>query len=200
VFEARSPTWGRTVLEDRKYLRQEHTTIMRNLEVKANASSVQAMRARLRATPGAKLQPIVHQTDWYFRTPAGRMKLRECAVAGARAAELILYQRPDTRKARTSHFVRLPVERPAETRRLLIRMCGLRVKVRKRREVWLFKNARIHLDRVSGLGSFVEIEVVVTRGMPQARRLMKLLVSTLGIQPADMLARSYADLLISARQ
>ena len=43
-------------------------------------------------------------------------------------------------------------------------MFGVSVSVRKQREVWLYQNARIHLDRVRGLGDFVEIEVVVHQG------------------------------------
>ena len=68
------------------------------------------------------------------------------------SAELIVYLRPNTRGARTSRFVRLPAEEFAATRRLLTGMFGVSVCVRKQREVWLYENARIHLDRVRGLG------------------------------------------------
>ena len=43
-------------------------------------------------------------------------------------------------------------------------MLGAQGCVRKRREVWLYRNARIHLDTVEGLGQFIEIEVVVKEG------------------------------------
>ena len=66
--------------------------------------------------------------------------------------------------------------------------------VRKRREVWLYRNARIHLDTVEGLGRFIEIEVVVTDGMAQARALMKELRAVLGICAKDLIAGSYSDL------
>ncbi|MCX6550557.1 MAG: CYTH domain-containing protein [Acidobacteria bacterium] len=74
-------------------------------------------------------------------------------------------------------------------------MFGLAVCVRKRREVWLVENARIHMDRVTGLGTFAEIEVVVTRGMRQATRLMAALREALGIRQRDVIGTSYADLL-----
>ena len=67
-------------------------------------------------------------------------------------------------------------------------MLGVRACVRKRREVWLYRNARIHLDTVDGLGCFVEIEVVVTEGMAQARALMNELRDVLGISAKDLLA------------
>jgi len=67
----------------------------------------------------------------------------------------------------------MPVPDAPAQRRLLERMLGLRACVRKRREVWLYKHARIHLDTVERLGRFIEIEVVVTDGMARARALMK---------------------------
>ena len=83
--------------------------------------------------------------------------------------ELIAYLRPDRTSARTSEFQWLPADDAAGVRTLLEQMIGVRACVRKRREVWLYENARIHLDTVDGLGRFVEIEVVVTQGMTQAR-------------------------------
>jgi predicted adenylyl cyclase CyaB len=165
---------------------------MRNLEVKAKAASLGTVRSRLRTLSGASIHATLRQTDWYFRVPKGRLKLR---VAGAnREGELIAYLRPDKSAARTSEFQRLPSADAAGTRRLLERMLGAQGCVRKRREVWLYRNARIHLDTVDGLGRFIEIEVVVTEGMPQARALMKELREALGIRPGDLIAGSYANM------
>jgi predicted adenylyl cyclase CyaB len=123
------------------------------------------------------------------------MKLREIVAGHARTAELIVYLRPNRRTARTSQFVRLPADECAATRRLLTGMFGVSVCVRKQREVWLYENARIHLDRVRGLGPFVEIEVVVTKGMRQAQRVMARLRDALGIEARDVVGTSYLDLL-----
>ena len=172
---------------------------MRNLEIKASVMSLAASRARLRRLHGAAPHATLRQTDWYFDVPRGRMKLREIVTGRARTAELIAYERPDAQSARTSRFVRLPAEECAATRRLLTGMFGVFVCVRKRREVWLYENARIHLDRVSRLGLFVEIEVVVTQGMPQARRVMAALREALGIEPRDLVGPSYSDLLLAGR-
>jgi predicted adenylyl cyclase CyaB len=166
---------------------------MRNLEVKA-VGSLRAVRSRLRALKGAAPHARLRQTDWYFCVPTGRLKLR--VVGGRRDGELIAYVRPDRAAARTSEFQRMPTPDAAGTRRLLDRMFGLRACVRKQREVWLYRNARIHLDKVEGLGCFVEIEVVVTDGMKQARALMKELTAALGIGRDDLLARSYGELIV----
>ena len=167
---------------------------MRNLEIKATVASLAAVRRRLRALRGGARQAIVTQTDWYFRVPAGRLKLRQ--VAGRRDGELIAYLRPDRRSARTSNFQRMPAADAAGARRLLEQMLGPRACVRKRREVWLYKNARIHLDTVHGIGRFIEIEVVVATGMAQARALMKELREALGISADALIAGSYAELRV----
>jgi len=164
---------------------------MRNVEIKATVESLRPVRARLRALSGARCPAQRRQTDWYFRVPKGRLKLRQAGAS--REGELIAYLRPDRMAPRTSEFQRLPTSDAAGTRRLLERMLGLRACVRKWREVWLYKNARIHLDTVEGLGRFIEIEVVVTEGMAQARRLMKELTAALGIARENLIAGSYGD-------
>jgi len=170
---------------------------MQNLEIKATADSLAAVRRRLGVLEGATRHAILRQTDWYFRVPKGRLKLR--VAGGSRNGELIAYVRPDKTAARTSEFQRLPTADAAGTRGLFERILGAQCCVRKRREVWLYKNARIHLDTVEGLGQFIEIEAVVTEGMPQARTLMKELRDVLGIRSGDLLAGSYGELLRSAR-
>ena len=165
---------------------------MRNLEIKTAVASLAAVRRRLRALKGATRPALLRQTDWYFRVPKGRLKLR---VVGANLdGELIAYVRPDKTAARTSEFQRLPTTDAAGTCRLLERMLGAQGCVRKRREVWLYRNARIHLDTVDGLGQFIEIEVVVTSGMTQARALMKELRAVLGISAKGLIAGSYANM------
>jgi len=114
-------------------------------------------------------------------------------VGASRGGELIAYLRPDRPSARTSEFQRLPTPDAAGARALLEAMFGLRACVRKRREVWLYRNARIHLDTVDGLGRFVEIEVVVVEEMAQARALMRELRRALAISAKDLVAGSYSD-------
>jgi len=165
---------------------------MRNLEIKAVADELGAVRAQLRALSGARLHAELRQADHYFRVPRGRLKLR--VVGGSSSGELIAYLRADRTSARTSEFQRLPSADAAGTKRLLDRMLGPKGCVRKRREVWLYKNARIHLDTVESLGRFIEIEVVVAQGMPQARALMRKLRAVLGIKPEALIAGSYGEL------
>ncbi|RLI38442.1 adenylate cyclase, partial [Candidatus Bathyarchaeota archaeon] len=72
---------------------ERHATV----EVKARARDLEAIRAKLAAL-GARELGTVHQTDYYFEVPRGRLKLRE--VEGSEEAELIYYERADEPKPR----------------------------------------------------------------------------------------------------
>jgi adenylate cyclase class IV len=166
---------------------------MKNLEIKAAATNFPRLRRALRRL-GARREPRpLDQVDWYFTTPRGRLKLRE--RKGQSAAELIFYLRPDATKARTSEYQKLPVADASDMLRLLRTMFVPAVCVRKRRELWLYGDTRVHLDRVAGLGTFVEIEVPYVGSVAAARRVMRMLTGPLGIEPGPSLSCSYADLL-----
>jgi predicted adenylyl cyclase CyaB len=161
--------------------------------LKAVAGDHARLRRILR-TLGAKHEPRpLDQVDRYFVVPHGRLKLRQ--RRGQQTAELICYVRPDAKRARASEYQTLTVEDPAGMLRLLRTMFPAGVCVRKRRDLWLFGETRVHLDQVSRLGRFVEIEAPFTRNAAEARRVMRMLRERLGIRPGDVLACSYADLL-----
>jgi adenylate cyclase class IV len=166
---------------------------MKNLELKAVATSLPRLRRILRELGARHVPRPLDQIDWYFTTPRGRLKLRR--RKGQPAAELIFYLRPDATQARTSDYQTLPVCDAPGMLRLLRAMFVPGVCVRKRRDLWLFGETRVHLDRVAGLGTFVEIEVPFDRNAAEARRVMTALRDRLGIGPGDVLACSYADLL-----
>jgi adenylate cyclase class IV len=166
---------------------------MKNLEIKASSADFPRLQRVLHHL-GARQKPRpLEEVDWYFEVPRGRLKLRQCR--GRKAAELIFYVRSDAARARTSEYQKLPVADARGTLRLLRAMFVPGPSVRKRRDLWLYGRTRVHLDRVSRLGTFVEIEVPFTRSAAEARRVMTLLRDRMGIGPGDALACSYADLL-----
>jgi predicted adenylyl cyclase CyaB len=165
---------------------------MKNLELKAKARDLAPLRRALRAIAAIR-RPLLEQVDTYFSVPNGRLKVRQ--RKGARAAELIVYLRPDATKARASEYQKLDVEDAPGLLRLFRAMFDEDVRVRKRRDLWMYGTARVHLDEVKGLGTFVEIEVPFEGSAARARQTMARLVEVLGIERADALDRSYADLL-----
>ena len=95
----------------------------------------------------------------------------------------------------------MPIPADQALQRALERSLGVRAVVRKRRELWLIGTTRIHLDRVEGLGDFVEIEVVLAEGQThaEAERLGARLMRDLGILPEHGVALAYVDLLEAAQ-
>jgi predicted adenylyl cyclase CyaB len=165
----------------------------RNLELKARCGDLAAAAKSAQAL-GAQRQGVLVQTDTYFRVPHGRLKLREHEAG---RAELIAYSRPDAVEFRPSEYQVVPVPNPIELKSALATALGIRGEVRKRRTLYLWHNVRIHLDDVSGLGTFVEFEAVLERGEGDGQSLGRLerLTAALGIQPGDRIAVSYSDLL-----
>jgi predicted adenylyl cyclase CyaB len=139
---------------------------------------------------------VEHQTDTYFVVPQGRLKLR---VIEGQPAVLIAYNRPDETHARTSSYYLVTVPDPATLRAALTSTLGVRGEVRKRREIYLYHNVRIHLDDVAELGTFIEFEAIltgeVTPAEAEADAHLETLRHVLEILTEDFLAPSYADLM-----
>jgi adenylate cyclase, class 2 len=165
-----------------------------NLELKCRRSSCAELHDLARAL-GARFDATLHQTDTYFHVPSGRLKLRE--INGTRA-ELIQYERPDAQGDRWSSYVVVPVIEPEKLRTALAQALGVRCVVKKRRDLYLHKTARIHIDEVEGLGSFLEFEVVETPA-GEAEQLMGELRSAFRVQNGEGIAGSYGEMLESKK-
>jgi adenylate cyclase class IV len=164
-----------------------------NYEVKARCSDLAAARAAV-IRLGARPAEVVNQTDTFFDARRGRLKLRE--VEG-RAAELIWYDRPNRTGPRLSSYHLVPVADGPGLRAALAAALGLGREVRKRREVLLWENVRIHLDEVDGLGTFVEFEAVLGPGetLDTSRERLDQLVEAVRVRLEDKVGQAYADLL-----
>jgi len=168
----------------------------RNVELKARDPRPDRTLERALAL-GAEDHGELRQRDTYFAAPHGRLKLREQEPGGA---ELIAYERPDAAEARESRYRITPVADPATTAEALDAALGTVVVVDKRRRLLLWEGVRIHLDRVGGLGDFVELEGVAAEDSDLAREgaLVARLRAELGIADDALEPRGYADLLRTA--
>ncbi len=162
-----------------------------NLELKARILS--RVKTEAVARSFAQRKDELKQTDTYFRVSHGRLKLR---VINGAESELIFYQRNEGGKRRWSMYEVYPIQSPKRMKRMLGSALGVLVEVKKKRTLWMYKNARIHLDEVSGLGHFIEFEVMVIKGKAQALRLYKELVARFDIRENQTIAESYSDLLL----
>lgn len=171
-----------------------------NIEIKARVDDLASIRSYLLAH-GADFRGEDHQIDTYFTVPHGRLKIRRGTVESC----IVHYDRPDTEgpkacRYRIEHFT--PGD-PALDRLhdLLAAALGILVEVDKRREIWFIGNIKFHLDRVSGLGTFFEIEAIGDHGQDESelRRQCGQYLSALGIDGDRLVDCSYSDLLMKDR-
>lgn len=131
---------------------------MKNIEIKSPLSDRPGTEERLRSL-GAKLEWTRRQIDTFFNSHSGWLKLRE--VEGC-PAELISYRRSvENSGPRESDYNILRIGEACELSSILESSLGILGRVEKRRSLWSYRNTRVHLDRVEGLGDFLELETVL---------------------------------------
>ncbi len=169
---------------------------MKNIEIKVRVSDRALMLNRIRKLRAKKIG-VLKQIDTYFAVPNGRLKLRE--EKSPDRAYLVFYSRPNRTSSRLCEYEIQNIAKPdvRKIRSLLTKALPVRVIVKKERTLFKFHHTRIHLDRVSGLGNFLELETVITdQKMRDAKREHTLIVHSLGLDACEKIPVSYSDLLI----
>lgn len=168
----------------------------RNVEIKARARDLPGQLAAARELAGGHEEVLV-QEDVFFAAPSGRLKLRKFACGGA---ELIYYERPDAERASESCYVVVPTDDPGAAQEFLSRLFDSAGVVRKTRTLCLAGSTRIHLDRVEGLGEFVEIEVALdpAESFEDGRARLEEVRGALGIDDSDLVDVAYVDMLAAS--
>ncbi|MCA9120168.1 MAG: class IV adenylate cyclase [Planctomycetaceae bacterium] len=164
-----------------------------NIELKARLLSFEAAEKIAKAIAEVRL-PDQHQIDTYFHCSEGRLKLRE--IIGQRA-ELIAYCRANENGPKASKYFVLPVSSPDRFKEALTTTLGIRSCVEKHRQIYLHQNVRIHLDRVSKLGDFLEFEAVLSDEHlePDSRRLVEDLRDRFELSEGQLLRASYGEMI-----
>jgi predicted adenylyl cyclase CyaB len=164
-----------------------------NIEIKAEARNFEK-QSELAASLAHGDPERLMQVDTFFRVSSGRLKLREFADG---TAELIQYERPDAIEPTACNYLRYSADNPGLLKKVLSGALGLRAVVRKERTVYMVGRTRVHLDRVEGLGEYIELEVVLDtdttaeEGVNFAHELME----KLEIHGEDLVEVSYVDML-----
>jgi predicted adenylyl cyclase CyaB len=165
----------------------------RNVEIKARIESVDSLfsKAAILADRG----PIeITQDDTFFACPNGRLKLR---VLSPTEGQLIFYRRSDQKGPKESFYLVSPTTTPDILRESLSLAYGQTGRVHKIRTLFLVGRTRIHLDRVDGLGDFLELEVMLSDGetMETGETIARELMDKLGVIPDQLIEGAYIDLL-----
>lgn len=165
-----------------------------NVEIKARCADPDHIREYLVAN-NADFKGVDEQTDTYFNVPAGRLKLREGNIEN----NLIFYHRPDQAGPKNSNFNLVPIAHGEQTKALLTAALGVKVVVKKRREIFYLDNVKLHLDTVPSLGSFVEIEagnMIGGRSQEELSEQCHFYLRAFNIAEADLIEVSYSDMLL----
>ena len=164
-----------------------------NIEIKARIRNIEGLRKRAEALSDSPCR-VISQDDTFFCTPQGRLKLRKL---GPDRGELIYYVREDAAGPKRSNYLLCSTTDPVSLGAVLEAALGVRGVVRKQRALYQVGETRIHLDEVEGLGSFMELEVVLSSGQSEdeGQAIAAELMAQLGIEETDLVEGAYIDLL-----
>jgi adenylate cyclase class 2 len=163
------------------------------IEIKARTDRSDVIRQILRDHHALE-KGTDHQTDTYFHTPNGRLKLRQ----GNIEQTLIHYLRPNQAGPKLSE---VSLHRPQDSeslKKVLVNALGIWKQVIKAREIFFIDNVKFHLDTVEGLGTFVEIEAIDEAGdigIDKLQEQCEFYMQLFGIQEKDLLEKSYSDMI-----
>lgn len=172
---------------------------MRNIEIKVAIEDRPHMERLIRGLCG-DAATVLEQVDTYFGVKGKRLKLRE--EKGRDRADLISYSRLDSTVSRMSeysieHLTKAQAKRKKEE---LEKEFSVLVVVKKKRTLSFFGHTRIHLDRVVGLGDFLELETVIAdQKVSEAKKEHQRVIQSLGLDSCEKVPVSYSDLLLPRR-
>jgi len=164
-----------------------------NVEVKAKTNHSEFIRDYLK-TNKAEFKGTDFQADTYFNVSNGRLKLREGNIEN----NLIYYERQNTPGAKESSFQLVHVSDATSLKEILTRSLGIKIVVRKKREIYFIRNVKFHIDEVEGLGNFVEIEasdLYADISKEELQKQCNFYLGELKINEEDLISVSYSDLL-----
>jgi len=166
-----------------------------NVEIKARCSDPFFARQFLLSNK-ADYKGLDVQTDTYFNVPNGRLKLREGIIEN----NLIYYERENQSGPKNSNFRLTKIDDAKGLRESLAASIGVKVIVQKQREIYYIDNVKFHIDKVPGLGSFIEIEAgnILAPALTERelRKQCEHYMKALNICDEDLIEISYSDLLL----
>jgi len=162
-----------------------------NLELKARWENTELAVEKAKSI-GASFSKVMKQVDTYYKINNCKLKLREIVNE---KSELIYYDRQGTDKWQSDYVV-ADVADVRNQKKILELLFDVLVVVKKKRILYLYENARIHIDEVEGLGSFIEFEVIIGESEEQAQELLDRLKEHFKVPEGSLFKKSYSDLLL----
>ena len=164
-----------------------------NIEIKARCPNLKKAESIVRDM-NLPFMGKEDQIDTFYNVPVGRLKLRKTQ----NGSRLIPYFRDDAKGPSQSNYALLEITDDVnQLSTILKRMFGIRALVDKTRKIYLYENVRIHLDTVTHLGDFIELEGVVSMVEERTATMEKveMLMDLLEIKKDDLIIQAYVDML-----
>jgi len=123
------------------------------------------------------------------------LKLRQGNIEN----NLIFYDRPDQPGPKQSDFDLVKIEDANKLKELLEKAIGVKVVVKKKREIYFIRNVKFHLDILEGLGNFVEVEAgnkTHSLTVEELHQQCEYYLKEFGIKEEDLIDQSYSDMLL----
>lgn len=165
----------------------------KNLEIKIQINSFNELRKKLEYNR-IPLKKILIQKDIYYSVESGLLKLR--IENGEKS--LIFYNRDENASKRLSDYNVIELKN-GKVEKFLRLFLNQDIAVSKVRELYLYNNTRIHLDKVKGLGSFIELETLVLEGLKDAENRFNKMLKSLNLDVDKQIKASYRDLLLKKK-
>ncbi|RLU19010.1 hypothetical protein DMN91_009368 [Ooceraea biroi] len=169
---------------------------MRNIEIKAQIRNIGSTSSKIEDLSDITGRRVIKQRDIFFNATRGRLKLRRFEDG---SAELISYERPDVLGPRLSSYdkVTLDSDTAESLTNILSHSIGVFGTVNKTRQLYMVGQTRVHVDEVDGLGTFMELEVVLQedQDIEAGQKIAADLMEALLIKQEDLIAEAYVDLL-----
>lgn len=168
---------------------------MKNIELKISVKDFSGIRSLLKRVKAKHIDEMC-QIDTYYHYGDKRLKIRNI---DNKKFELILYKRFGKANAKISNYEIFDIK-PNQFdcfKYLIEKILERRIVVKKERDLWIYKNTRIHLDRVVKLGNFLELETVIGNDLKSAKTEFKKIFDLLNLKKYKKYAYSYSDLLLN---
>jgi len=168
-----------------------------NIEIKAKCNNLDKIKQILNSG-NAIFKGLDHQIDTYFNTNTGRLKFREGTIENA----LIQYNRENKYEPKESDVSLYKSSSNKLLKELLTKALGVLVVVDKQREIFYIGNVKFHLDKVKGLGKFIEIEAIGKEedNKDDLFKQCKFYLNLFGVDKNDLIPVSYSDMIIENKK
>lgn len=170
----------------------------KNFEIKVKLSDPKKTRKLVQMLCKGK-SPIREkqvQEDIYYMVNNGRLKLR---IINGKMGTLIHYFRSSESGKRVSNYTISETNTPKELNSIFISLHKVLINVKKVREITIIDNVRIHIDKVIGLGNYLEIEIIFN-SIKEAKKRMEHLIEILELNENEFINVSYSDLLLNKKK